>query len=108
MVTEKLTDQVRRKLNITWNDPETDARVAEIIESAIPFLIHKLGISDPEFDFSVPGTENDLFKALCLYEWNHIPRDEFEANYHGTIANVQAQHVVKYYEGVVEDEQAEV
>lgn len=97
MVTEKLTSQVRRKLNITWNDTETDARVAEIIESAIPFLIHKLGITDSEFDFSVPGTENDLFKALCLYEWNHASRDEFEENYRGTIANVRAQHEVNYY-----------
>lgn len=104
MVTEKLTNQVRRKLNITWNDAETDARVAEIIESAIPYLLHKLGITDPDFDFSAPGTENDLFKSLCLYEWNHASRDEFEDNYHRTIANVQDQHAVKYYEEAVENE----
>ena len=97
MVTEKLTNQVRRKLNITWNDPETDARVAEIIESAIPFLLHKLGITDSEFDFSAPGAENTLFLACCLYEWNHATMDEFEENYHRTIANVRARHEVAHY-----------
>lgn len=108
MVTEKLTDQVRRKLNITWNDPETDARVAEIIEAAIPYLLHKLGITAPEFDFSAPGTENMLFLACCLYEWNHATMDEFEENYHRTIANVRAQYEVKYYEEAAQNEQAEV
>lgn len=97
MVTEKLTQQVRRKLNITWNDPETDARVAQIIDSAIPYLIHKLGITAAEFDFSAPGTENTLFLACCLYDWNHASRDEFEENYHGTIGDVQRQNEVKYY-----------
>ena len=42
---EKLTAQVKRKCNITWSDTETDARVEDIILSAIPVLIHKLGIS---------------------------------------------------------------
>jgi hypothetical protein len=108
MVTETLINQVRRKLNITWHDTETDARVAEIIESAIPYLLHKLGITELEFDFSVPGTENDLLKSLCLYEWNHVSRDEFEANYHCTIANVRARYEVKYYQEAIADEQAEV
>lgn len=98
MVTEKLTQQVRRKLNITWNDTETDARVAQIIENAIPYLLHKLGIRDPEFDFSAPGTENTLFLACCLYDWNHVPRNEYEDNYSGLIGDVQRLNDVKYYQ----------
>ena len=97
MVTEALTSQVKRKLNITWQDADTDARVAEIINSAIPYLIHKLGISEDEFDFSAPGVENTLFLACCLYEWNHATMDEFEENYHGTIANVRARYEVEQY-----------
>ena len=93
---EKLYPQVRRKLNITWNDEDTDSRVEEIILSAIPIMISKLGIADPDFDFSTPGRENDLFKAYCLYEWNHCA-NEFDANYSNDIGQVREKHEVDYY-----------
>lgn len=95
-MTEKLYAQVKRKLNITWNDDDTDNRVEEIILSAIPALIHKLGIADPNFDFSEPGMENNLFKAYCFYEWNHC-LNEFDQNYANDIAQVRAIHEVAAY-----------
>lgn len=91
-----LLGQVRRKLNITWDDDDTTARVEEIIESAIPTLKHKLGIVDPDFDFSKPGMENNLFKSYCLYEWNHCV-NEFDDNYANDIAQVRAKHEVSNY-----------
>lgn len=91
-----LMGQVRRKLNITWDDDDTTARVEEIIDSAIPSLIHKLGIVDPEFDFSTPGMENNLFKSYCLYAWNHC-ENEFDDNYANDIAQVRAKHEVSGY-----------
>lgn len=93
---ETLFEQVRRKLNITWEDEDTDARVEDIIKSAIPTLIHKLGITDKDFDFSVAGQENKLFLAYCLYEYNHCA-NEFDANYAQDIAEVQAKNDVAYY-----------
>lgn len=96
-MSELLTKQVKRKLNITWEDEDTDARVDDIIGDVGPYLRHKLGITDPEFDFSAPGEERNLFLSCCLYEWNHIPRDEWEENYKHTIANVQQVHEVKNY-----------
>lgn len=92
-----LVNQVKRKLNITWNDDDTEARVADIMAAAIPTLIHKLGIADPDFDFAAAGTENTLFLAYCLYEYNHCV-NEFDANYANEIAQVRAKHLVKYYE----------
>ena len=89
----KLTEQVKRKLNITWNDEDTNARVQDIINSPMPYLTHKLGITDENFDFSVEGIENTLFKAWCLYEYNHCA-NEFEVNYASMIANAQAKHLV--------------
>lgn len=91
-----LLGQVRRKLNVTWDDDETTARIEEIIGSAIPDLKHKLGIVDPDFDFSVEGSENILFLAYCLYEWNHALSD-FDLNYERMIAQVRAQHEVANY-----------
>ena len=94
---ELLTAQVKRKLNITWTDEDTNARVAEIIESAIPYLIHRLGIADQDFDFAAPGLENTLFLAWCLYEYNHTV-NEFDDNYANLIAIVRHRHEVKYYQ----------
>lgn len=93
---ELLTAQVKRKLNITWTDEDTNARVAEIIESATPYLLHRLGIADQDFDFAAPGLENTLFLAWCLYEYNHCV-NEFDDNYANLIAIVRARHEVQYY-----------
>jgi len=105
-VNEKLFEQVKRKLNITWEDDDTNARLKEIIESAIPTLIHKLGISDPNFDFNIAGQENNLFKSYCLYEWNHAT-NEFDDNYSNEIAQIQRKHEVLNYQNneVSEDEE---
>lgn len=96
MLNPTLYGQVKRKLNVTWDDAETTARIEEIIESAIPSLKHKLGITDSQFDFSKAGTENILFLAYCLYEWNHCA-NEFDVNYANDIAQVRARNDVAYY-----------
>lgn len=91
-----LLAQVKRKLNITWQDDDTEARLQDIINSAIPTLIHKLGITDTAFDFSLTGAENTLFLAYCLYEWNHST-NEFDTNYANEIAQIRAKYDVAYY-----------
>ena len=96
MTNQALFEQVKRKLNITWNDDVTTARIEEIIASAIPDLIHKLGIASADFDFSVAGAENTLFLNYCLYEWNHSLA-EFDVNYERLIAQVRAKNDVAYY-----------
>ena len=91
-----LIDQVKRKLNITWSDEETDKRVNDIIASAVPILKHKLGIADADYDFSAPGLENLLFLAYCMYEWNHAA-NEFDANYANELAQCRAIREVSHY-----------
>lgn len=88
--------QVKRKLNITWEDSETDARVKDIIKSAIPTLKHKLGITDSSFDFATESAENTLFLAYCLYEWNHST-NEFDVNYANDIAQIRMKNEVAFY-----------
>lgn len=102
-MTEALFEQVKRKLNVTWNDADTNSRIKEIIESAIPDMIEKLGIADKSFDFSVAGAENKLFKNFCLYEWNHIS-NEFDDNYANDIAQVQRKHAVAQHFGEISNE----
>lgn len=97
-----LIEQVRRKLNITWEDDDTTSRIEEIIASAIPSLKHKLGIFVKDFDFSIAGAENTLFINYCLYEWNHC-LNEFDDNYANDIAQIRAIWAVKYEEEVRND-----
>ena len=106
MVDKNLLAAVKRKLNVTWDDTDTNARIEEIIETAIPDLIHKLGIPDEEFDFGEAGTEKKLFLAYCLYEWNHCV-NEFDDNYSNDIAQVRDKWQVKQYRAESENENDE-
>lgn len=103
---ETLFAQVKRKLNITWSDEDTDNIVKDIIDSAIPTMIHKIGIAEPDFDFSAPGIENNLFRAYCLYEYNHCA-NEFDFNYSNDIAQARAIHELKQYKETEETEGTE-
>lgn len=96
-----LSQQVKRKLNITWSDIDTDARVSDIVASAGEVMLYKLGITDPAFDFSASGIENVLFLAYCLYLYNHC-ENEFDENYMGLILQARAKHETS--EVVTDDE----
>lgn len=97
-----LIEQVKRKLNITWNDEDTEKRVNDIVASAAPIMRHKLGIADASFDFSIPGTENSLFKSYCLYEWNHAA-NEFDDNYSNEIGQCREMHEVEHFKATEGD-----
>lgn len=104
---EALFAQVKRKLNVTWSDPETDANINDIINSAEVAMRHKLGITSPYFDFSQPGMENNLFRAYCLYDFNHC-LNEFDVNYANDIAQARDVHILKQYQEAEGTENAEV
>lgn len=76
----ELFNQVKRKLNITWEDAETTQRLFDMIPSVKEKLRYKLGIVNKDFDFSASGLENELFLNACLYEFNHAS-DDFDKNY---------------------------
>ena len=97
-----LVEQVKRKLNITWDDASTEMRLSDIIEAAKPIMRHKLGIWDTKFDFSASGMENSLFLAYCLYAWNHA-ENEFSDNYASDIMQVRQKNEVLYYGKVSDD-----
>lgn len=72
---------VKRKCKITWDDPDTDERVTEIVENAAEAMRHKLGISgaSPEVFLSA-GLTKTLFENYCMYDWNDAT-EEFDKNY---------------------------
>lgn len=90
---ETLLAQVKRKLNITWDDPDTNSRVEDIMSEAKSVMLFKLGITDEDFDFSIGGIENVLYKAYCLYLYNHC-ENEFEDNYKSDILQARSKYEV--------------
>lgn len=90
---DTLTDLVKRKLDITWSDEVTDARVADIVAVAEPTMRHKLGLPEG-FDFTAPGQERNLLLSWCLYEWNQAT-GEFDDNYLNDILQVRQKWMLR-------------
>lgn len=71
---------VRRKLNVTWNDETTSARLEDVVATVSPRLSPLLGYpSDHEFTSSDGGAWG-LFLDGCLYEFSDA-WDDFTSNY---------------------------
>lgn len=91
-----LFQQVIRKLNITWDDADTNNRVSDIITDAKAEMSRRFGISADTFDFSESGIINKLFKSYCLYIYNHC-ENEWENNYMSDILAARALFEVEQY-----------
>lgn len=85
-----LIDDVKHKLNVTWSDTDTDAKINDLVASAQVVMRHKLGITNNQFDFSTAGLEKSLFLNYCFYEWNDSS-DEFSMNYLNDILQCRAK-----------------
>ncbi|MDD3185943.1 MAG: hypothetical protein ACOX1S_05350 [Anaerostipes sp.] len=90
-----LIELVKKKLNITWEDEDTNQQINFIIEDSIHAIDHKLGIKNSECDYSKPGQERLLFENYCMYEWNNC-LNEFDANYSNEIFQLRARWEVYY------------
>lgn len=91
-----LKEYVKKVCRITWDDTETDERVTSIVENAVVFLHHKLGMpGEPSPGvFEQPGMERILFENYCLYTWNNVT-EEFEMNYRRDILTVRHKYEVE-------------
>lgn len=71
---------VRRKLNVTWTDADTDARLQDVVDAVSPRLARLVGYpADHEFA-STDGDTWGLFLNGCLYEFSDA-WDDFTTNY---------------------------
>ena len=88
---EVLTQSLKDKLRITWNNEKTDRELSETVENAEAYLNHMLGAA---VDYTTPGIEKMLFLNLCMYMWNDC-QDEFEEAYQKDILRCRAIYEVK-------------
>lgn len=83
---------VRRKLNITWEDEVTDARVSDVIAAVTPALALRCGL-DQSFEFSEGDPEWPLFLNACLYEFSDA-LDDFWKNYAGEVGEAHLRNAI--------------
>lgn len=94
---------VKGKLNVTWSDAATDARVYTLLEDAVPAICQMVGLrydytgqaaydeAGNPFDFTTPSVERWLLLNYCLYEWTH-KGDLFWAAYAQEIGSCRQRH----------------
>lgn len=83
---------VKRKLNVTWADETTDARLQDVVDAVSPRLASLLGLN-PMYAFSPDdGMAWGLFLNGCLYEFSDA-WDDFVANYASEILSVRLHNV---------------
>lgn len=93
---EKLIDQVKRECKITWNSEETEEHIKEIVESAVPSMMHRLGVKEQdERELLEPGLAKRLLLKYCQYCWNNA-EEYFEENYAKEILMQRHRYEVKY------------
>ena len=81
-------DAVRRKLNVTWTDADTEARLQDVVETVSPRLASLLGYSSDHEFTSADGSAWGLFLNGCLYEFSDA-WDDFTSNYASEILSVR-------------------
>lgn len=81
-------DAVRRKLNVTWDDPGTEARIEDAVLVAGPRAASLLGLPG-DHEFSVwDGALFGVFLDAVYYEFNNAA-DEFESNHERRIQSMR-------------------
>lgn len=81
-------DQVKRTLNVTWDDTDTDAKILDLMADAEEDLKHRLGAKD--IDFYAAGSARRIFMAYMLYAWNNS-LEEFDQAYRAEI--IRLRHI---------------
>ena len=90
---DTLFKMLKNELNITWDDEETELRLSRIVLNATKVMDRKLGAT---IDYSLPGQEQELFIAYCMYVYNNVA-NEFDENYLNEIMQIRILHEVEDY-----------
>lgn len=79
-VSDETLAAVKRKLNVTWDEAETDSRIADVVDTVTPTLNARLGYEGAHVFASADGGAWALFLNACLYEFSDA-LDDFLRNY---------------------------
>lgn len=88
-MTSETLSAVKRKLSISWDDQQTDLRVADVIDATTAWLNSRLGFPAAHSYSSADGEPWPLFLNACLYEWSNA-LDAFAESYAAEIRSCRA------------------
>lgn len=86
-----LTDTLKTYLDITWDDPHTNAKLEGILARAQAKLREYAGCSAEELTFEDNTAEQQLLLDLCRYIYNNASED-FEENYRADLIMLRAKY----------------
>lgn len=99
-----LIETLKTYLDITWNDPHTNAKLEGILARAQKKICAYAGSDD--LDFADGSTEQQLLLDLCRYVYNNASED-FEQNYRADLLMLRAKYATPDPEEVTDDETSE-
>ena len=99
---EQLLADLKAKLQVTWEDAETNRVLEMAIKNSQNYLNKTCGA---EFTFAEGSAEYELLIERCRYDWNNA-LDEFATNYQREISALIMDVAVSKYEEAKADEQA--
>lgn len=101
-VDDKLLTDLKEKLQITWEDAETNRNLSLSIENGKRYFNE---LCETKFTFEEASTERELLMERCRYDWNNAI-DEFETNFKPVLGRLIMDVAIKQYEEAKADEQA--
>lgn len=91
IISNGLMDSVKRQLNITWDDEDTNAKILDIMQDAESSMNYRIG---QDVDYSIPGMERRLYLNYVMYLWNDCV-EEFDKAYRNDIYLVRRKYEVE-------------
>lgn len=89
-------DEQKRSLNVTWDDPDTNAKIKDCFTSAELHIKDYAGVDD--LDVDADGMARLLVKDCARYIWNDM-FDEFERRYLTHLIALRTRYEVLDYDG---------
>lgn len=91
MQADEVTAAVKRKLNVTWSEPDTDARIDDVIRKSKATL-RRLCICPKDIE-QWDDEDIGLLLDAALYEFSNAA-DDFRRNYADAIQSCRLKHEV--------------
>lgn len=88
-----LLDAVKNYLDITWEDPAGDQKLAGILARGIKYIN---SVAGAELDYTVEDKPRELLLDYCRYVRSNA-LDEFQNNYLHELLSLQISQEVKDY-----------
>lgn len=100
-VDEQLLADLKAKLQITWDDAETNRVLTLSVKNGKRYFNE---LCETEFTFAEGSKEHELLIERCRYDWNNAI-DEFEQNFRPVLSRLIMDVAIQQYEEAKADEQ---